>query len=132
MEFLLKISGALMIGLALLHAIFPRHFKWKEELRSITLLTRQIHYIHTFFIALTILLIGLLCLTSAPALLDSPLGGKVCLGIFLFWFCRLFIQFFGYSPTLWRGKPFETSIHIIFALLWSFFSLVFGLAAFRG
>jgi len=132
MESLLKLSGVLMIGLALLHAVFPRHFKWKEELRSITLLTRQIHYIHTFFIALTVLLIGVLCLTNASELLNSTLGSKVSLGIFIFWFCRLIVQFVGYSPTLWRGKPFETSIHIAFALLWTFFSVVFGLAAYQG
>ncbi len=129
MEALIKISGVLMIVLALLHAVFPRYFKWKEELRSITLLTRQIHYIHTFFIALTVLLIGLLCLGGASELLHTPFGRKVCLGIFVFWFCRLIIQFFGYSFSLWKGKPFETAVHIAFSLLWLFLSAVFGLAA---
>lgn len=130
MESLLEFSGFLMIGLALVHAVFPRHFKWAEELRSITLLTRQIHYIHTFFIALTILLLGVLCLTNPSELLTTPLGRQVCIGIFVFWFCRLLIQFFGYSPSLWKGKRFETAVHILFALLWTFFSAVFGLAAF--
>lgn len=130
MEALLKISGGLMIGLALLHAIFPRYFKWREELRAITLLTRQVHYIHTFFIALTVLLIGVLCLTSASELLTTSLGRQVCLGIFIFWFFRLLIQFFGYSPSLWKGKPFETAVHILFSLLWAFLSVVFAMAAF--
>jgi hypothetical protein len=130
MESLLKVSGALMIGLALVHAVFPRHFKWAEELRSITLLTRQIHYIHTFFIALTVLLLGVLCLINPSGLLTTSLGQQVCIGIFIFWFCRLLIQFFGYSPSLWKGKRFETAVHIVFALLWTFFSAVFGIAAF--
>ncbi len=130
MEALLKISGGLMIGLALLHAIFPRYFKWREELRAITLLTRQVHYIHTFFIALTVLLIGVLCLTSTSELLTTSLGRQVCLGIFIFWFFRLLIQFFGYSQSLWKGKPFETAVHILFSLLWAFLSVVFALAAF--
>jgi hypothetical protein len=130
MESLLKISGGLQVGLALLHAFFPRHFKWSEELRSITLLTRQIHYVHTFFVALTILLVGLLCLTSPADLLHTSLGRKVSLGIGMFWACRLAIQFFGYSPSLWKGKSFETAIHVVFSTLWVFLTVTFGLAAF--
>lgn len=129
MESLLRLSGILMIVLALLHAVFPRYFKWEQELRVITPLTRQIHYIHTFFIALTVLLVGLLCLTSASELLTTDLGRRASFGIFIFWFCRLLVQFFGYSSSLWRGKPFETAVHIVFSLLWTFFSVVFGLAA---
>ncbi len=130
MESLLKFSGVLLIALALVHAIFPRYFKWREELRSITLLTRQIHYVHTFFIALVILLMGLLCLTSPLELLHTTLGRRVSLGLFVFWACRLFIQFYGYSPTLWKGKRFETVMHGVFACLWVFLTLVFGFTAF--
>lgn len=130
MEDLIKTSGGILVGLALLHSVFPRYFKWGEELRSITPLTRQIHYIHTFFIALTILLVGLLCLSSSAELLHTPLGRKISLGIFIFWSCRLVLQFFGYSSSLWKGKPLETVIHIVFSLLWVFLTLVFGFAAF--
>ncbi len=130
MESLIKASGVLMIGLALLHAAFPRYFKWKEEFRSNTLLTRQVHYVHTFFIALIVFLMGLLCLSSAPEILNSPLGRRVCCGIFIFWLLRLVVQFFGYSPALWRGKAFETAVHIGFSLLWTFLTVSFGLAAF--
>lgn len=130
MASLLEFSGVLLIALALLHAFFPRYFKWREELRSITPLTRQIHYVHTFFIALVILLIGLLCLTSSADLLDTALGRKIAFGIFVFWACRLFVQFFGYSSALWKGKPFETAVHIVFSCLWVFLCITFGLAAF--
>jgi len=130
MESLLRISGILMIGLALLHVIFPRYFKWKEELRSITLLTRQVHYIHTFFIGLIVLLMGALCIGSASELLTTTLGRQVCFGLFIFWFCRLMVQFFGYSSSHWKGKSFETAVHVVFSLFWMFLSVVFGLAAF--
>jgi hypothetical protein len=130
MELLLKISGVLSIGLALLHAFFPRHFKWREELAGITLLTRQIHYIHTFFIALTVLLLGLLSLTCSAELLHTSLGRKVSLGIFIFWLCRLVLQFFGYSSSHWKGKSFETVVHFLFSALWLFFTVIYGLAAF--
>jgi hypothetical protein len=130
MDALLKTAGGILVGLAVLHAFFPIYFKWRDELRSITPLTRQIHYIHTFFIALIVLLNGLLYLTCTKDLLTTALGHRISLGFFIFWACRLILQFFGYSSSLWRGKPFETAMHVLFSLLWLFLTLVFGVAAF--
>lgn len=125
MELHLKIIGVLQIGLALLHAFFPRHFRWKEELGSLSLLSRQIMYVHTLFIALIILLMGLLCLTSTNELISTQLGRRVSLGMGIFWITRLLIQFFGYSSELWKGKTFETTVHILFSILWLYFSVIF-------
>lgn len=129
MDTLLKTAGVLLVALALFHAVLPGYFKWRDELRGITLLTRQIHYIHTFFIGLTLLLMGLLCLTRSAELLHTPLGRSVCLGFAVFWLCRWVIQFFGYSASHWRGKRLETAVHVVFALLWTFFTAVFALAS---
>lgn len=125
MERHLEIIGILLIGLALLHVVFPRYFKWREELQGVSLVTRQILHVHTFFIALTVFLMGLLCLTSARELTTTPLGHKVSFGLFVFWFCRLVFQFFGYSSKLWKGKPFETFVHLAFSALWVYLSTVF-------
>jgi hypothetical protein len=125
MELYIKIAGALMIALALLHAIFPRRFQWKEELASLTLLSRQVMYVHTFFIALTVMLMGLLCITSARQLIETDLGKRIAFGLAVFWFARLMIQFFGYSSELWKGKAFETAVHISFSAIWAYFSLIF-------
>src|SRR6476619_3910207 len=112
METHLKIIGVLLIGLAWAHAFFPRHFRWKEELVSLSLLTRQIMYVHTLFIALVVFLMGLLCVTSADELVSTTLGKRVSLCMGIFWTTRLLVQFFGYSSELWKGKPFETGVHI--------------------
>lgn len=125
MEPHLEIIGILLIALALLHVVFPRYFKWNEELKGVSLVTRQILHVHTFFIALTVFLMGLLCVTSARELTTTPLGRRIALGLFIFWFCRLILQFFGYSSKLWKGKPFETFVHIMFSLLWIYLSAVF-------
>jgi hypothetical protein len=68
---------------------------------------------------------GLLCLTSAKELIDTYLGKKICLGLGIFWAARLFIQFFGFSSELWKGKTFETSIHVLFTFLWTYLSFIF-------
>ena len=126
MELHLKIIGVILVLLALVHVIFPRYFKWKSEFSVVSAINRQMMYVHTFFIALTILLIGLLCLTSPAELTSTGFGRKVSLGLCIFCSIRLAIQFFGYSPMLWRGKTFETTIHVVFAVLWAYLSGVFG------
>ena len=131
MKSLIEAAGFLLMGLGLLHAVFPRYFRWRQETASLTLLTRQILYIHTFFIGLTVFLMGLLCATSAPDLIHSPLGRRICAGLGLFWGVRLILQFFGYSSDLWRGKPFETAMHVLFSLLWAFLTTLFSAAVFQ-
>ncbi|MBK8191679.1 MAG: hypothetical protein IPK76_00150 [Lewinellaceae bacterium] len=125
METHLKIIGAILVALAAIHVIFPRYFNWAKEARSLSLINRQMLYVHTFFIALTVGLMGLLCLTSSNDLVTTGLGKNICLGLGAFWTIRLGIQFFVYSPKLWRGKTFETAVHIMFSLLWAYFSGVF-------
>lgn len=125
MELHYKIIGILLIALSFVHLVFPRYFNWTKELSSLSLANRQIMYIHTFFIALVVFLIGLLCLTSANELVTSSFGKKVAFGIGIFWLIRLFVQFFGYSPRLWKGKAFETTVHIVFSIFWTYLSVVF-------
>jgi len=125
METQLKLIGGLLVVLALLHAGFPRYFNWAGELQPLSLINRQMVYVHTLFIALMVLLMGLLCIGCAAELIGTPLGRKVALGLGLFWLTRLLVQFFGYSPTLWRGKRFETIMHLSFSLFWVYLSTVF-------
>jgi len=125
MELHLRIVGILLITLALIHIVFPKYFNWKIELSSLSLMNRQLMYVHSFFIAFAILLIGVLCLTSATELTNTALGKRISLGLGIFWSARLFIQFFGYSPKLWKGKTFETSVHIFFSIFWIYLSTIF-------
>jgi len=121
----LEVVGVLLIALAVLHATFPRYFNWRRELASLSLLSRQIMYVHTFFVAFMVLLMGLLCVTSATDLLATRLGHRVALGLGVFWLARLLVQFFGYSADLWRGKRFETGVHLLFSLLWFYLTSLF-------
>ena len=125
MEIHYKIIGVLLIILAFVHIIFPKYFKWEKELKSLSLINRQIMKVHTFFIALVVFLIGLLCLTSSNELIHTVLGKRVSLGFGIFWSFRLIIQFIGYSSKLWKGKKMETIVHIIFSILWTYLSCIF-------
>jgi hypothetical protein len=123
----IKIVGSLLLLLSLMHVVLPRYFNWTQELSGLSLINKQIMYVHTFFIAFIVLLMGLLCIYSSNELVSSPLGQHISLGLFVFWFTRLLFQFFVYSPKVWRGKKFETFVHVVFALVWSYFSFVFFL-----
>jgi hypothetical protein len=125
MQIHLKIIGILLIFLALAHITFPKYFKWEEELKSLSLINREMMIVHTFFVAFAVFLMGVLCLLSSTELVETDLGKKICFGFGIFWTIRLFIQFFGYSKNLWKGKIFETTMHIIFSLLWTYLSIVF-------
>ncbi len=125
----IRIVGVILMLLAFLHGIFPRYFNWATDLKGISLVNRQMMYIHTFFIALTLGLMGCLCLTSAPALVSTKLGNRICLGLGIFWVARLLIQFLGYSAELWQGKRMESTVHVVFSVLWMYISIVFMLIA---
>ncbi len=127
MELQLKVVGVILVILALIHIIFPRYFNWRNEFKTVSRINREMMYVHTFFIALILLLMGLMCLLSSREIIESDLGRKFALGLAVFWAFRLVIQFFGYSSELWRGKFFETTVHVVFSILWMYLTTVFFL-----
>lgn len=128
----LKLAGLSLILLSLLHAFMGERFAWKDELARISLLNRQIFYVHTFFVALVLLMLGCLSLFGTTALLEkTALGRAFCGGVTLFWVCRWIFQFWVYDSSLWRGKRFETRVHLLFALLWTYYIAVYGYAFWR-
>jgi hypothetical protein len=125
MEIHLKIIGFILILLALLHSGFPKYFKWRENLLPLSLINRQMMQTHTFFIALMVFLMGLLCFTNSYDLIYTSLGNNICLGFGVFWITRLYFQLFVYARELWRRKVFETFIHIVFTFFWFYLSFIF-------
>ncbi len=84
---------------------------------------------HTLFLALFLVMLGMLCLISPTEVYSTSLGKKICSGLALFWLLRLIVQFVGYSPKLWMGKAFETRMHVLFCILWTYFTVVFSVVA---
>lgn len=125
MELHIQIIGILLVILAGVHVVFPKYFKWKDELRSLSLINKQMMEIHTLFIAITVLFMGVLCISSASEIVETPLGRKIAFGFAIFWLLRLIIQFVGYSSELWKGKTFETLVHVVFSIFWLYFTVVF-------
>src|SRR4051812_33234085 len=128
----LKIAGWGLLLLALIHAAFPRRFNWSAELAALSPMNRQMMQVHTLFVALMVGLMGTLCAFGSAALLaPTSLGRWVSIGFAIFWSVRGYCQWFVYSPELWRGKRFETGMHVLFSLVWTLLTALFGLLAWR-
>ncbi len=125
----LQIAGALLLLLAAMHPLFPKRFGWREELAQVSLFTRQVFFVHSLFIGLTVAMFGILSLTFASHLLTPhPLAAAMLAGLTLFWAVRLFAQWFIYDRRLWQGHRFNTAMHFTFTALWCYLTAVYGLA----
>jgi hypothetical protein len=125
----LQIVGALLLSLSLAHSVFSRYFRWKEELAALSLFTRQVFQVHTFFIALLLAMLGACSLFYTDALLEPSALSRVLLtGVVIFWLARLLVQFFVYKSAIWRGRPFYTFMHAMFSLFWVYVVITYGLA----
>ncbi|GHA11939.1 hypothetical protein ACFOOM_28120 [Streptomyces echinoruber] len=125
----LRLVGAALIGMGLLHAVLPRVLGWPGDLGGASLLTRQVSYAHLFFIGLTCVLLGALPLAFARELLGGgPLPTVLLCGQTLFWGLRWVMEFAYFSPRLWRGHRLRTVGHVALSVLWTWVTAVFAVA----
>lgn len=129
---LLVVAGVGLIGLALLHAVFPRRLGWVQDMRDVANLTRQVFYVHIFFIAFTLALMAAVSLAAAWAWPPSGLVAKVLFwGLACFWGARFAFQLFVYDSEHWRGDRFRTAMHVLFTIVWACLTGVYGATASR-
>lgn len=125
----LRIVGASLLILAVAHIYFGRRLGWKDDLVKLSAINRQIFLVHAFFICLTLGLMGILAMVFPEALLSrSALGKLVLAGLVIFWGMRLIFQWFVYDAAHWRGHRGNTVVHVLFTLLWAYYTAVFAIA----
>ena len=129
LAFHLKLCGALLIALAALHPAIAKRLRWKDDLAGVSLLTREVFWVHALFVVLILAQFGVISLVFTRALLEHTLLARVVLaGLVMFWGLRLFVQHFVYSPRIWRGHRFNTAMHIVFSGLWAYLVAVYSVA----
>ncbi len=125
---LLRCTGAGFLALAAVHHPISRRLGWNEDVQRLQPVNAGIFHSHLFFICFGLILLGFTLLLGAPAFLErSPLGRWISGMLLLFWTMRLYRQWFGFSQELWRGKRFETAIHLAFTAVWILVIAVFAL-----
>ena len=122
----LRAAGILMAVLVLVNLLVPGRFRWRQEMARLSLINRQIFRVHSFFIVLTLAMFSALLLTCSDALVvPTRLSRAVLTGLAVFWFARALVQWFYYSPRLWRGNRFNTVMHWLFSALWVYLTTTF-------
>jgi hypothetical protein len=125
----LRIAGVLLLCVAASHLVLPRAMGWKVELQRVSLMTRQVSYVHTYFIGLMCALFGLLATTLPGDLLAGDrLAAPILAAAVAVWGSRLAVQLFVFDPILWRGRTLTVAGHGAFVALWSYQTFVFAWA----
>jgi len=128
----LQVVGVLLMVLGLSHVFFNRYFGWDVELTRVSLFTRRVFFVHTFFIAMTVTMMGAFCAVYAGALVEPQVLSRAILaGMVVFWGSRLVAQFTAYESAIWRGDRFRTRMHVAFSILWVYVTGTFGIALVR-
>ena len=129
---LLRIVGAGLILLAVLHVPISRRLNWREEALRLSPANGSIFLVHAFFICFVLVMMGLPCLLDPPVFLErSRAGAWLSWSYSAFWTTRLYFQWFVYPRSLWRGKKMETTAHRAFTLVWILLAVVFTLCGMR-
>jgi len=125
----LRVVGAIMVVLVAVNLFVPRRFNWSAELSRVSLLNRQIFQAHTTFLVVLLALFAVLFGLYADALLEpTRLSRAILVGLTIFWGLRMLMQWFFYSPAIWRGHRFNTIMHGVFSAAWVYVTAICGLA----
>jgi hypothetical protein len=125
----LRAVGVFMAALAVFNLFVPRYLGWRDELRRLSLVNRQIFEVHAIFLVLILAMFAVLLLSSAEALLQPSRLSRLLLGgLTIFWGLRLMVQWFYYSPATWRGNRLRTIAHYAFTAAWIYVTSVLGAA----
>jgi hypothetical protein len=128
---LIFFAGIGQLGILIASALVPFRLRWREELRCLSRLHRQMYWVYGGYVVLAISAFGLISLFNARELANGGgLARGVCGYICVFWGVRLALQWVfdvkAHLSTWWLRLGYYT-LTILFAC----FTLLYGLAALR-
>ncbi len=102
----LTLAGIAHFGILIASANAPKALNWKETLKPLPKLMRQMFWVYGWFIVLMIVGFGIITLvhTETLATAGTPMARWMAGLIAVFWFVRLMVQFFVFD-----AKPFLTN-----------------------
>ena len=130
---LVRIAGLLHFCILTAGALTPRVLDWKNDLRQLHPMTRQLIWVHGAFIILTIIAFGLISTIYAPTLAagQTQLARAICAFIAVFWGARLALQFIIFNPgPLLSSLLLKLGYHGL-TVVFLYFAITFGWAAAR-
>jgi len=133
LAYLLQITAALQLGIALLNPAIPLFLGWRESLARLPLLAREVFQVHLWFISITVAIFSILTWRFNLEMAAGADGVYrwLAAAIGIFWAIRTALQVGYYSSSHWRGKPARTAIHVALLVVYGGFAAVYLTAAFR-
>lgn len=106
LEILLYLAALAHFGILFASATAPKALDWKNNLRELPILLRQLFWVYGVFIVLMIISFGTLTLVHVDDILNgAPVARSLCVLIAIFWGLRLVVQLFVFD-----AKPFLTNV----------------------
>ncbi len=117
MKTLIYIGGIYHVAFAIFHLLFWRLFDWKNDLKSLSFINRNVIQILNLRLIYVALVFAYISFFHAGDLLTTKIGKVLLLAIGLFWFLRAVEQrvFFG----------LKTSLSIAFFVIFLFGSAIY-------
>lgn len=90
---LIRLAGVLQLGILIASSLVPGQLQWTSVLRPLPALVRQLFWVYGGYVVLSIVALGLICLSCAEDLAGgSRLARAVCGFGTAFWGIRLSLQ----------------------------------------
>lgn len=126
---ILFLAGAAQLCVLIASSLVPFRLNWKEELRGLSKLHRQMYWVYGGYVVLAITAFGLLSLFNADELAaGSGLARGVCGYNAIFWGLRLPLQAVfdvkAHLTTWWLKLGYHT-----LTVLFTTFTIIYGYAA---
>ncbi len=124
-------AGVGQLGALVASAMVPFRLNWKEELRGLPKLHRQMYWVYGGYVVLAIMAFGLISLFHAGELSSGTgLARSLCAYMSVFWGVRVLLQAVfdvnQHLTTWWLKLGYHT-----LTLLFIAFTLVYGFTALR-
>jgi hypothetical protein len=123
-------AGLAQASILLASVQVPSALRWREELRPLPRLHRQMHWVYSGYVVLSIVAFAVISLLNARELAEgSALARAMCAYIAVFWGVRLGLQaVFDLGPYL--TSPLKRAGVAALTVLFALLTLVYGVAAF--
>jgi hypothetical protein len=134
---LIFLAGIGQLGVLFASALVPLQLNWRQALRTLPLLHRQMYWVYGGYVALSIVAFGVLSIVNAEDLASgTPLARGLCVYIAVFWGVRLILQgVFDAKPYLSRwwiraGYALLTVMFAVFTLIYAWAAVDYDLEIF--
>lgn len=122
-ELIVRLAGGYNVLCAILHVLFPKMLRWKDDLRSLAPANRAAMKIMNLCLTVFWLIFGYLYLFHAPEIVGTGLGRSILISMIVFWAIRIFVLQPVYLG-LKTGASVQMAVFFLIGLLLNVLALV--------